>query len=131
MANLGSSDNLPTSLKILIIEDNDTDYLLLARRLKKALADVYCLRAENRAQMLAALTQPMDLIISDYHLLDIEGDELMQTIATAHSNTPCILLSGSAHELETITVPKNFIAKLGKGDFSEFLHVVENLFGRA
>lgn len=111
----------------LIIEDNDTDYLLLERHLQKMLPSFSCVRAENRAQVSAALTQPLDLIVTDYHLLDIEGNELLSAIAGAQAKTPCILLSGSLYELDKVAAPGNVIAKIEKGDIPALRSAVERL----
>jgi len=114
-------------LQGLIIEDNDTDYLLLERHLQKMLPGITCVRAENRTQVLSELQSPVDLIVTDYHLLDIEGNELLSAIASAQGNTPCILLSGSLEELDKVTAPKNVAAKLEKGDISALRLAIENI----
>jgi CheY-like chemotaxis protein len=103
---------------VLIVEDNDSDYLLLERHIKKLLASTRCQRAENRAQLQAALTETWDLVVTDFHLPDIEGDELLATIAAAQRHTPCLLLSGSTNELDNIVAPQNVFGKLEKGDFA-------------
>ena len=120
-------NNSGKPLRGLIIEDNDTDYLLLERHLQKMLPTISCVRAENRAQVTAALTQPIDLIVTDYHLLDIEGNELLTTITGAQGNTPCILLSGSLYELDQVAAPHNVTAKLEKGDIPALRSALERI----
>lgn len=106
---------LPT-LQVLIVEDTDTDYLLLERKVQKLLAPMACARAANRSELTALLQQPWDIIISDYHLQDIEGEALLTLIEQRHRNTPCILLSGSIDNLITLDLPDNVIARIEKGN---------------
>lgn len=103
-------------MRILIAEDNDTDAMLLQRHLRKLWPQCECTCAARRSELEPALAQSWDIIISDYHLLDIEGDELLARIAATQPNTPCLLLSGSLYEILDIDVPHNVFAKLEKGD---------------
>lgn len=104
------------SVRILIIEDTDTDYLLLERRLNKILPVMQCARATDRREVVEMLQHPWDLIISDYHLSDIEGENLLQLIAASHYDTPCLLLSGSIESVTTLDTPAHVYARLQKGD---------------
>ena len=56
------------SLRVLIVEDNDADYLLLRRQVVKWLASSHCSRARTRAELLAELAREWELIIADCHL---------------------------------------------------------------
>lgn len=107
-----------TMLNVLIIEDNDTDYLLMQRYIGKLWPASVCVRAATRAEVVAVLLLQWDLIITDYHLIDIEGDELISTISEKQSLTPCLILSGSIDELRQIDVPANIFCRLEKGDYS-------------
>ena len=82
--------------QLLIVEDDATDQLLLQRKLTKLLTPQSIAIAATRAQLLAALQQPHDLIVTDLHLPDIEEEELLATIAAAQPSTPCVIVSGSA-----------------------------------
>ncbi len=103
--------------RVLIIEDNETDCLLLQRFLGKRWAHCDIEVADRREQLDTTLMQHWDLIISDYHLLDIEGDELLHRIYAEQPATPCLLMSGSLYEIRDIAVPGNVFAKLEKGDY--------------
>lgn len=105
-----------TAIKLLLIEDNDTDFLLSERIARKMLSPVDIMRAANGPEITEALRQKYDLIISDFHLPGAEGEELLKMIADAQSETPCILLSGSSYELSSVWTPPSVIAKLEKGD---------------
>ena len=103
-------------LRILIIEDNETDFLLLSRQIKIALAEISCARAENRHQLLQILPQPWHLIVTDFHLPDIEEGELINTITAAHPETPCLVLSGSIEHMRSLAMPDNVVGCIEKGD---------------
>lgn len=121
-------------LRVLIVEDCETDYLILLRHLQKNLPGAMYHRAEHRAQLISALALQWDFIITDYHLLDIEGAELLTVITAASGNTPCILLSGSIAELDKTKTPDTICAKLEKGDFMglrDVLHKLMSSMGKA
>lgn len=116
--------------RVLIIEDNETDCLLLQRFLAKRWANCEIDVADRRAQLDTTLMQDWDLIISDYHLLDIEGDELLQRIQATQPATPCLLMSGSLYEIRNIPVPENVFAKLEKGDYDALDAALKHMPGR-
>ena len=105
-------------IQLLLVEDSDTDFLLLERQMQKMLAPIEITRAANRAELIVALQHDYDLIITDFHLPDIEGEGLLATIAAAHNQTPCLLLSGSSAEFNSIQAPPTVFAKLEKGNNS-------------
>lgn len=104
------------SLRVLVVEDNDTDYLLLERQLKKLLPSVAFKRAANRRELIETLQNRWDVIISDYHLSDIEGEDLLLLIAQSHFDTPCLLLSGSIESVTTLDTQAHVYARIQKGD---------------
>lgn len=104
------------SICILIVEDTDTDYLLLERQMQRLLPSAKFSRAANRLALVEMLRGPWDLIISDYHLPDIEGEDLLLLIAQSHFNTPCLLLSGSIESVTSLDTPAHVYARLQKGD---------------
>lgn len=105
-----------TALKILLIEDSDTEFLLLERKMQKSLAPVQISRAAKGSELTEALKQRYDLIISDFHIPEAEGETLLAIIANAQPETPCILMSGSSYEFSSVQTPSSVIAKLEKGD---------------
>lgn len=103
--------------RVLVAEDHDTDFLLLNRHIKKQWPGCESARAGSRAELVVALAQSWDLIITDYHLLDIQEQELLALIAAAQPQTRCILWSGSMYELVDTDLPSNIVCKLEKGDY--------------
>jgi hypothetical protein len=67
-----------------------------------------------------------DLIITDYHLLDIQESELLAMIAASQPQTRCILWSGSMYELVDIDLPSNVMCKLEKGDYAGLNQALAN-----
>ena len=112
-------------IQLLLVEDSDTDFLLLERQMQKMLAPIQITRAANRAELTVALQHDYDLIITDFHLPDIEGEGLLATIAAAHHQTPCLLLSGSSAEFDSIQAPPTVFAKLEKGNNSAFRAAIQ------
>lgn len=115
------------TLRVLIVEDNDTDFLLTQRQLKKLLSIETLARASCRAELTAALLSPLDLIVTDYHLPDIEGRDLLAAIAAAQAQTPCLVLSGSMPESERAGMPATIVAMLEKGDFEGFSAALKSI----
>src|SRR5439155_25919758 len=84
-------------LKILLLEDNDDDSLLVMRALRE-LATVE--RASSRDQFRNALSMPWDIIMLDFSLPQLNGDEALKLALERAPQTPIIVFSG------TITVTK-------------------------
>lgn len=125
------SPSTPTSLpRVLVAEDHDTDFLLLNRHIKKQWPGCDTARAGDRAELTAALAKPWDLIITDYHLLDIQEHELLALIAATQPQTRCILWSGSMYELVDTELPPNIICKLEKGDYASLVKCLEESWPR-
>jgi CheY-like chemotaxis protein len=107
----------PTKItQLLLVEDSDTDFLLLEWHVQKMLAAIQVTRAANREELIASLQHDYDLIITDFHLPGAEGEALLTLITNAQRKTPCLLLSGSSDELNGIQTPVNVLAKIEKGD---------------
>lgn len=116
---------------ILIAEDNEADYLLLLRQVTRIFSSARCSRVAARAELVAALARQWDLIITDYHLSDIEEKELLDIIALSQPGTPCLVLSGSTYELRDIAVPENVFRILEKGDHSGLKTALNNSWRRS
>lgn len=108
-------------LKLLLVEDSDTEFLLLERKMLKLLSPVHIDRASNGSELIKVLKeQRYDLIISDFHIPEAEGEALLNMIADAQPATPCILMSGSSYEFASVRTPPSVVAKLEKGDADAF-----------
>jgi CheY-like chemotaxis protein len=116
-------------VRMLVIEDSDTDFLLVKRQLIRQVPEGQISRASNRSEFMTALTQRWDVIVSDYHLTDIEGAELLALIAAAQPATPCLLVSGSIREWRDIALPENCVA-LEKGDHAGLRIMLQQILGK-
>lgn len=87
-----------TSLRVLVVEDNDDDYQVLRR----ALAEAYALtieRVETAKAMTKALDErPWDIVISDWCLPRFSGARAIQLLKDKGVDLPLIVVSGTAGE---------------------------------
>lgn len=111
-----SPPNRPDRLRVLIVEDNDSDYLLLLRRLRKILPVARWRRAVCRSDLMTELACGWDLITTDLHLPDIETEELLGLIASLQPVTPCLVITGSLPELAPVKPTGTVFRILEKGD---------------
>ena len=95
---------MTTSLQILVIEDNEQDFLLLVRHLERSQLACKCTRADTPGALAKALAEPeahWNIVLSDYNLPGIDIRETICQLAAAHPETPIIIISGTIGE-ETV-----------------------------
>src|SRR5574337_759273 len=86
---------MATLLRVLLVEDDEADALLLLRALKKGGYDVTHTRVQTEADMRAELARAeWDIIISDYVLPDFSGAQALQVLKASGLKLPFILVSG-------------------------------------
>src|SRR5437762_1748666 len=90
----------PERLKILLIEDNDADALLLQEILRRTPGFTHDLQwVQLVASGLAKLAaQPFDLIFLDLSLPDSQGFETVTQMRAAAAQVPLIVLTGLEDE---------------------------------
>jgi PAS domain S-box-containing protein len=90
---------METAIKILHLEDNPTDSLLVQLSLKKAnlVFDYYFADNENDYQQILD-NQTIDLVLSDYHLPDYSGSEALLYIKEYYPQIPFVFISGTMGE---------------------------------
>lgn len=85
--------------KILHVEDNINDFLLLEKELKKAKGEFVFRRVERESELLLALKSYCpDIIISDYSLPEFDGMSALKICKLHAPETPFIMLTGSLNE---------------------------------
>ena len=90
---------MSVQLRVLIVEDQEDDALLLLRVLRRAGYDLTFDRVDTAGAMEAALDrQPWDIIIADYSLPEFNGLAALVLVKERGLDLPFILVSGSIGE---------------------------------
>jgi two-component system sensor histidine kinase UhpB len=89
---------MPEPLRILIVEDNEDDALLLVRTLKQGGFDPEHRCVATAASAEAALDEPWDIIVADYSMPDFCGLEVLNRLHARRLDIPFILVSGTIGE---------------------------------
>lgn len=89
--------------RILLIEDNPGDALLIEESLKRSSDDAYTIKHVVRvadAVNLLKAKHRFDIVISDLSLPDAQGIETVKAINKATKKTPVIYMTGTNHDSE-------------------------------
>ncbi len=104
-------------LRILLIEDDPTDFRLINRHLSRAGLDIETRRAGNASQLRAILENGdrWDIILTDYALPDIDIETGLSRLMERYPQTPIIMVSGTLGEERAVEMLKagveDFICK--------------------
>jgi len=94
-------------LAVLIVEDSESDALLIVRLLKKAEYDVVFERVETAEEMRSALEKRnWDIIISDYSLPQFGGPAALELSKEMQTDIPFIVVSGMMGEESAVAMMK-------------------------
>ena len=100
-------------LNILIIEDNQADFLLVRRHLRQQGVGAQCLRADSAEALERALDDGgWDIVLSDYSVPRLNFHDTFARIQSRTPGLPVILVSGSIGEEQAVE-----LLKLGVRDF--------------
>lgn len=89
----------PTALRVLVVEDEESDYALLLAHLKRSAFAVESHRVWSAEAMRTALrAASWDLIISDYNMPGFGALPALEVRADGFAETPFILMSGAIGE---------------------------------
>ena len=90
---------MKVSLRVLLVEDSESDADLIVRQLKKAEYSVHHERIENAKEMKKALEKQMwDIVISDYKLPRFNAAAALTLLQKAKIDIPFVIVSGSMEE---------------------------------
>lgn len=90
-------------LRILILEDTPTDAELMEYQLRKGGVAFVSQRVDRRAAFVQALeTFRPSLILSDFHLPDIDGMEVLQIVLRDYPEVPVIMVTGALPDIEAV-----------------------------
>ncbi len=128
--------NLPAqaparSIRLLHLEDSELDHALVLAYLKRGALQVEERRIETRAELLSALDQPWDVVLSDHNLPGFSGLEALQMLrdreAAGAEPVPFILVSGQIGEDTAVEAMRNGAADyLLKNNLSRLAVAVEH-----
>lgn len=94
-------------LRILIIEDSESDAFLLLRELRKGGYDVESERVETAESLRSALAEKTwDLVICDYSLPHLDAPRALEILKSSGLDLPFIIVSGTIGEESAIDALK-------------------------
>ena len=119
------------TFRLLHLEDCEPDHALALAHLRRSGIRVEALRVDTRAEFKAALEQPWDLVLSDYHLPGFTGLDALQILrekcAADGRNLPFILVSGQIGEDTAVQAMRNGASDyLLKNNLSRLAPAVEH-----
>ncbi|HEV3017697.1 MAG TPA: EAL domain-containing protein [Burkholderiaceae bacterium] len=98
---------MTTKLKLLVIEDRETDFRLIERHLRQHGLEADCQRVASMGELDRALTfDEIDAVLLDYHVPGLEIQESLGRIRGGAPALPVILLSGSIGEEAAVELLK-------------------------
>ncbi len=99
------------AVRLLHLEDSELDHALVLAHLRRGGLAVQERRIETRDEFRAALQEPWDLVISDYHLPGFSGLEALQLLRERQQAgadpLPFILVSGQIGEDTAVEAMRN------------------------
>jgi len=99
---------MSTPLRVLIIEDNDDDRLLLLRTLRQGGYEPVHRCVQTEAGLAAALAdEAWDVVLSDYRLPQFNGSEALALVQRSGLDLPFIVVSGVIGEEQAVAVMKS------------------------
>ncbi len=91
-------------LKMLLVEDNADDELLLRRELQKGGLNVFTKRVDNREDFVHELrSEDWDVVVSDFVLPAFDGLQALAAHRQIRPKTPFIIISGTVGEEVAVT----------------------------
>jgi PAS domain S-box-containing protein len=89
---------MATPLKVLILEDNADDAVLIAHALRKAGYEPDWQRVDDEAGFMAALSPELDLILADYSLPQFDALRALTMLQTRGLDVPFVVVTGTLEE---------------------------------
>jgi PAS domain S-box-containing protein len=100
-------------LRLLAIEDDQADFLLLVRHLRNQGLDAHCSRIDSVAALESALDRDdWDAVLADYQVPNMDFETTLATVRRRRPGLPVILLSGAVGEERAVE-----LLRLGASDF--------------
>lgn len=97
-----------TKIHVLMVEDSDDDYELLARELRKGPFETTCTRVKTMEDLKARLADThIDIILCDYELGEFNAMDVLKTLKSNPFRPPCIIVSGTIGEETAVEAIQN------------------------
>jgi len=107
-----ATERRPKHLRLLLVEDSDSDMLLLLHELEQGGFDVSYTRVQSLPELREALRHDWQLVISDYSLPTMTAADVLKMVAVERPYVPCIVMSGTITEEAAVD-----LLRLGARDF--------------
>src|SRR4051812_17433338 len=91
-------DQLPSPLRVLLVEDNVYDAELITRQLQRAGLTIQTQRVSTEQELEQHAADHWDVILTDYTLPSFDALGVLDLLAAHHIAAPCIIISGSISE---------------------------------
>lgn len=101
----GQTETAPLlPLRILIVEDRETDTELIVRELRKNGFDPSWVRVDTEEEFLRQVQSPFDLITADAIMPQFSAHRVLTLLQEQQLDIPCIIVSGSIGEEEAVAM---------------------------
>lgn len=94
-------------LRILLLEDRETDALLITKELERCGFIPTCTRAADEAAYLAQLGTEPEIILADYALPQFDALRALHLLKERAIDIPFVIVSGAIGEEQAVTVMKD------------------------
>src|SRR5262245_24975319 len=94
-------------LRVLLLEDSESDAELILRELKKSGFEVLYDRVETENDFVSRLSPSLDAIISDHKLPSFTGLRALEIVRGQDLRVPFLLVSGTVGEEIAVTAIRN------------------------
>jgi two-component system sensor histidine kinase UhpB len=100
-------------IRILLLEDNPSDSDLIKYELRKNKLKFSIIETKNKSEFIKAIENNLpDLVLSDFNLPDIDGEEALRILRDKDNDIPFILVSANIGEEKAVELMRN-----GANDF--------------
>jgi diguanylate cyclase len=89
---------LDSSPRIVVVDDSEDDYFLIAHQIMRELPQAKISHAINFHALITALDQGVDLVVCDYSMQELTHDQVVDLVSGYQPAIPLILMSGLASE---------------------------------
>lgn len=86
-------------MKVLLVDDNPNDRVLITRQLRKHIADVQVIETADHEGFKRALDEGgFDVVLTDYHLYWSDGLAVLQAVKLQYPHVPVLMVTDSGSE---------------------------------